>query len=165
MRGVGCGILPNAMNEYIRSIQQALAALEEQRRHIDADIEDLRRIVSRHGAASLRPTEHGPKGRTPEPDSGRLFAPPGVARQEILDLMADGEVWTPGKVAAARGTSSNAASATMKRMRNEPNSPIEEVPPLRRGNYRLVSPKGDTQGSLPPEGGRESEEHPGGGDL
>jgi hypothetical protein len=43
-------------------------------------------------------------------------APPGEAQREALQLMADGDTWTPAKLGKARGTSSQAAGVLLRRL-------------------------------------------------
>ena len=132
------------MADYLESVRRALAALEDQHRHVDADIADLRRILDRHGIG--RPEGAVAVAPTPSRASG--------ARAEILALLAS-EPMTALEIGKARGTSRNAAYAALQRMLDEELPPIEKVDD---GTYRLASSLGEAQGSLPVEAGSEGEE-------
>lgn len=136
------------MPSYIETLRRTLTELLEQRRHIDADIEDLQRIIARHGG-TLK-TEVLSEDREP----GRA-APPGEGRRQTLELMSDGTTWTASRLGAARGTTRNAARAMLRRLAAEDPPPIR---PVANGGYRIVSAAvRDTQSSLPVETGREDE--------
>lgn len=140
------------MPDFLQSVRDALAALEAQRRHIDTDLADLRRILERHTVGG---------GATPGPDTVTIDFPadmpplpsPGGARAQMLELLASGPM-TAGVLAKLRGTSRNAAYAVLQRMLDE------EVPLIERvdGAYRLASPQGDAQGSLPASAESDSDE-------
>lgn len=131
------------MADYLTTLKTTLSQLVDQRRHIDADIADLQRIIARH--------EDNPSGSAAR-DTGRA-APPGEARRETLELLAQGGVWSPGKIARARGVSPNAVRAMLRRLEDEDPSPIRRV----ANGYSIASPKGDddAQGSLSDEAERE----------
>jgi len=126
------------------ALQRALDELVQQRDQLDEDIRDLRRIISRRAPASEAPAP----GLQAASANGRKQGAPatGDARRAILELLADGEVWTPSKIANARGTTPNAATRALKRMLQEPEPPIRKVG--RGAKYRIAPSKGGgAQGS------------------
>lgn len=137
------------MPAYIDTLKRTLAELVDQRTHIDADIEDLRRIIARHEGTRSDPVTE-PRQREPQPlgerGEGRA-APPGEGRRQTLELFANGDVWTAPKLGEARGTSVNAARAMLKRLARETPPAIEA---LGDGRYRIAST--DAEGSLPDTG-------------
>jgi hypothetical protein len=128
------------MPSYIDTLRRTLDELREQRRHIDADIEDLQRIIARHGGTPTREVVSDDR------EPGRA-APPGEGRRHTLELMSDGTTWTASKLGVARGTTRNAARAMLRRLAAEDPPPIRSVA---NGGYRIVSheERSDTQGSL-----------------
>lgn len=125
------------MADYIDTIKQTLNELVERRRHIDADIADMRRILARHEGTPGEP----PAQVTREPGQA---ARRGEARAETLELLAAGGYWTPKAIAESRGVSQNAVRAMLRRLEQE------NPPPIKRDGdgYRLASQNGDAQGSL-----------------
>lgn len=122
-----------------------LAELEDQARHIDADIRDLRSILQRHQGAAAPPhaNQTGSIGK-------------GEASREILDLMADGKIWRPKQIAEIRGTTQNAASAVLRRLYRDGKLVESGV-----GKYRIAPPKGEgAQGSLSDPSEGEGSVHP-----
>ena len=120
---------------YIDTLRHTLGELVEQRRHIDADIADLQRIISRHEQTTAQPLA---KAR----EDGRA-SPPGEGRRATLELLSDGTAWRPARLAKARGISTNAARAMLKKLAAE-TPPAVEIKP---DGYKIV-PSGGAQGSL-----------------
>lgn len=127
------------MVDYLESVKRALTALEAQRRHIDEDIADLRRVVDRQSGTR----EGSPPGGI-APSAGR-----GKARTEILALLADGPM-SAAEIGKARGTTRNAAYAALSRMLEEADPPIIKDD----GEYKLAS-QSDAQPSEPAATGSE----------
>ena len=136
------------------TLQAALDDLTAQRDLLNEDIGVLRRIIDRRRTGEV--TRSAPPVDPAPRRSVNAAAGPGEARREILELMANGAVWTPTQIAQKRSTSPNAATRALRRM-------LAEIPPpvvkLRDGaKYKIASPKGDAQGSLPVETGGNNEE-------
>jgi hypothetical protein len=144
------------MNQPGDSLQAALDDLVAQRDLLDEDITALRRIIARRrGNGQLAASVPAvPPGVDVTRRAAVAAALPGEARREILELMSDGAVWTPSKIAQQRGTTPNAATRALRRMLEESPPPIVK---LRGGaKYKLASSKGDgAQGSLSVETERE----------
>lgn len=136
------------MADYIDTIKRTLAELVERRHHIDADIDDMRRIIARHEGT---PGE-GELARLTPREPGRA-APRGEARRETLDLLGSGGAWTPRAIAESRGVTQNAVRAMLRRLEEEDPSPIERVGDA----YKLASRNG-AQGSLSVAAERENDQ-------
>jgi hypothetical protein len=124
--------------------------LVERRRQLDADIQDLRRIIDRHEGQgpqmNPRAMQAARQARLENPP-----APAGAARQAILDLLEGGAVWTASDIARVRGTTPPAASAALKRLLREEPPKVERVG---RSGWRLKQIDSSTNGSKAPDGNR-----------
>ena len=73
-------------------------------------------------------SQPAPAERTPG-----LASPPGDAKREALRLMAAGDVWSPARLGAERGTTPQAASNLLKRLLSD--GTVEQ---LGVGEYRVI---------------------------
>lgn len=133
--------------EPLTALNRALADLEAEREQLDQDIEALRRIIARRNPGAVQPAV---VANPPFANGARSKRKrPSEARDAILALMADGQIWTPASVARERGTSPQAATKVFARMLEEAPAPIRKVGAGHQ--YKLASSEGDddAQGSLP----------------
>jgi hypothetical protein len=85
-----------------------LAEMEDTRRHLDADIADIRRILARHGSGGTSVSRRS---------GGASASSRGETRSAILDVMrADPRRWRTGEVAKHLGKSKGSVSTAMIRM-------------------------------------------------
>lgn len=128
------------VGQLTRERQRLLTELER----VEDSLTDAQRMLARYDGAK-------PDSADRRREPGRA-APPGEARRDALRLMADGNGWTPAKLASARGTSAQAAGNLLKRLMAdgliEPT--FSDVP----AEFRITA-LGAGQGLLPLDGSNE----------
>lgn len=129
------------------SLRRLIAELTRERQRlvsslgrVDADMEDAQRMLERRENGS----QLAQVKRTPG-----VASQPGDAKREALRLMAAGDVWSPARLAAERGTTSQAASNLLKRLLTD--GTVEQVGV---GEYRVIPSLAlsEAQESLPVSG-------------
>jgi hypothetical protein len=145
------------MADHREPIRQAIQALEGQQRQLAADLAALRRILARDDEPAQPPPSDEDSNLTGDQKPAREPSARGAAEREIAEILADGQWHMPAEIGRARGTSSNAASNVLRRMRKKGLVVTDGA-----GKYRLPTAD-DSQGSLPVPGGDSDSREKGGG--
>ena len=99
----------------IDQYEAILANLEEERRRIDAEISDLKRIIARR--AGKPASEPGVELARDMTDVGRAPVGPGTARQELLDILGrDGGWMNLQTISEIRGKTDGATRQALRLM-------------------------------------------------